>query len=123
MKTRMIGIMMPSTFSLKKERCSLETADISASQPRLSCQKMSIRLHSRAFSRGQKIVRRYFTGGSNLSIFLVGDLNDDSSYDKYVVDLTWYAVAKGVGAGAAATNQEEGVGGSPKRKRGKKSCD
>ena len=45
------------------------------------------------------------------------DLNDDSSYDKYVVDLTWDTVAKGVGAGAAATNQEEGVGGSPKRKK------
>lgn len=51
------------------------------------------------------------------------DLNDDSSYDKYVVDLTWDTVAKGVGAGAVATNQEEGVGGSPKRKKGKKSCD
>ena len=29
MKKRIIGIRMPSTFSLKKERCSLETADMS----------------------------------------------------------------------------------------------
>ena len=39
------------------------------------------------------------------------------------MDLTWDTVAKGVGAWAAATNQEEGVGGGlPKEKEGRRAA-